>query len=95
VLFQDWEHQDPVSGIASDGHQPEDCADCHHDAVRGNCGKVIRRTKDGLNDYVPPNADNKTRQVNHPYNSCGHPVCIYFFISGHRIFSFLNMIDDQ
>ena len=53
VLLQDREHQDPVSGVANDGHQPEDRADGQHHAVRGNRGKVIRRTKNGLDESVP------------------------------------------
>ena len=80
-VLQDREHQDPVSGVANDGHQPEHRADCQQHAVRGNRGKVIRRTKNGLEEYDPTNAHNHPREVEHPHDSCGRSVGIHLSIS--------------
>ena len=60
-------------------------------AARGNRGKRIRRSQNGLDEDVPPDADNHPRQVHHADDSCGRSVvlraesvvqvaCIWFFM---------------
>jgi hypothetical protein len=60
VTLQDWIHDDSMSDVASDRHQQEQGTECHLDAVRWNRGKMIRRTENRLDEYVP-------------CNTCGHP----------------------
>jgi len=59
ALLQDREHDNLVSGVARDGEQPEDRADCYDRAVRRNRGKVIGRTKNGLDESGPHKAYDK------------------------------------
>jgi hypothetical protein len=90
VWLQDREHQDPVSGVPNSGHQPEHRAEGHQHAVRGYSGKGIRRTENGLDEYVPSNANNEPREVHRPHDSCGRSVCIRCSVDRHRSFSSLN-----
>ena len=76
--FKYREHQDPVGGVANDGHQPENRADCQQHAVRGNRGKGIRRTKNRLEEYDPTNAYDHPREVKHPHDPCCRSVRIHF-----------------
>jgi hypothetical protein len=76
VWFENRKHQDSVSGITSDSAQPEQSAHGQQRATRGNSRKLIRRTKNGLNKKVPRNADNHSREVQHPDDSCSRPEVI-------------------
>jgi hypothetical protein len=37
---------------------------------------MIRSSKNGLDEEISPNADNHSREVEHPYDSCGRSVVI-------------------
>src|SRR5918998_1764866 len=82
LLLQDREHQDSVSGVASGGDQTERRARCPQHAARGNRGKAIRTTKNGLEECERTNAYNQPRDVQDPHDSCGRSVCIQFFSHG-------------
>src|SRR5215204_2395989 len=56
LLLEDREHQYPVSCVANDGHQPEKRGYCYQHAVCRDIGKGIRSTKNGQDEYIPPNA---------------------------------------
>src|SRR5215218_3673363 len=84
VLLQDREHQNPVSGVPSGGHQPEHRADCQQHAAGGKSGKMIRPTKNGPDEYDPCNAHSEPREVHRPHDSCGRPVRIGSFCPGRR-----------
>ena len=64
-------------GPHDDGQQSEDRGECQRHAVRGNRGKMIRRTKNGLDEHDPHNADNEPREVHYPHDSCGRSVWIH------------------
>src|SRR5215210_8059181 len=45
---------------------------------------MIRRTKNGLDEYDPCNAHSEPREVHRPHDSCGRPVRIRSFCPGRR-----------
>ena len=74
VQLQDREHQDAVSGVARNGHQPQERADGQQRAVRGNAGKGIRRAKRGLDESFPHKTHNKAQEVHHSHDFRGRSV---------------------
>ncbi len=45
------------------------------------CRKVIRHTKNGLDECIPCNAYNEPQEVHHPNDSCSRFVNNYFLLA--------------
>jgi hypothetical protein len=76
VWLEDRKHQDPVSSVTSNGEQPKHSAEGQDHAIRCNGRKVIWRAKNGLDECIPPNADDHSGEVHHSDDSCRRSVVI-------------------
>jgi hypothetical protein len=65
-----------VSSVTGNGEQPKHSAEGQQHAIRGNGRKVIWPAKNGLDECIPPNADDHSGEVEHSDDSCGRPEVI-------------------
>jgi len=70
VLLQHREHQNTVTGVTDDCHQPEYRAGPQQYAISGNRGKVIGRTENGLEESDPHDCCSRSvKEKEHKYGT--------------------------